>query len=282
MKGKKIIALLITSLIFITSIGLSAFSSPVSTKLVYGDFDQDGDVDSDDYAYMRQYLIGIIDDDKVPITADVDGDGNYDSDDYAYMRQYLLGIIDIFPVEKSVTPTPTSTPTFTPTPTPTISSAPELYMIASKESADIYKVTLNIKNIENFSGYQANLVYDPNVLKPIYSDGSQYSYQSTIETGNLLTKKYSPVDYAMNDLQNGVLTFGRSYMALSSYKSSGISESTGSIGIIYFKILKNETTQINLENCSAMLGAVNGTIIADWDGCQILNYSVTNTISLIP
>ncbi|KNY27011.1 cohesin domain-containing protein [Pseudobacteroides cellulosolvens] len=290
MKGKKIIALLVTSLILNTLFGLSSFSAPEPVEVVYGDFDQDGNVDSDDYAYMRQYLLGMISDDKIPKTADVDGDGNYDSDDYAYMRQYLLGMISVFPAQKSATPSPTSTPTsvstYTPTnettPTPTISSGPELYMIASNESSNIYKVTLNIKNIERFSGYQANLVYDPKVLKPINLDNSEFTSQSPVEAGSLLTKKYSPIDFAMHDLQNGVLNFGRAYIAISSYKSSGVSESSGTIGVIYFKMLKSEATQILLENCSTMPEAVSGTIISDWNGDLVLNYSVTSKISLVP
>lgn len=70
---------------------------------VYGDVTGDGLVNSIDFAYMRQYLIGMRKD--FPSTygkaaADVTGDGNVNSIDFAYMRQYLIGMIKKFPVEK--------------------------------------------------------------------------------------------------------------------------------------------------------------------------------------
>jgi len=288
MKEKKVIALLVICLIFTASFVLPVFASPDSTEFVYGDFDQDKDVDSDDYSYLRMYLIGMITIDRVPANMDVDGNGRFDSDDYSYMRQYLIGMIRVFPVQISATPSITITPTVTPTvtstntPTPVPTTDSELYMTASKESHDTYKVTLNIKDIPNFAGYQANIVYDPKVLKPIYSDGSEYTLQSPVETGSLLNKKYSPSDFAMHDLENGSLNFSRAYVALNSYRNSGVSESTGSIATIYFKMLKNESTQITLENCLTMPNAVNGTLVFDWNGNQLLNYDVKTAISLSP
>jgi hypothetical protein len=72
---------------------------------LYGDVDGDGNVDSDDYAYMRQWLIGMITDfpggEIGAVNADVDGNGNINSDDYAYMRQWLTGMITNFPAEEN-------------------------------------------------------------------------------------------------------------------------------------------------------------------------------------
>jgi hypothetical protein len=289
MKGKKIIVLLVVSFILINVVSLSAIASISSPATVYGDSDNDGNFDSDDYSLFRQFLLGMKGIDRISASADVDGNGQYDSDDYAYMRQHLLGMINIFPAESSVAPSPTNTSYVTQTITPTPTSTPVptskdkvLYISSSKESADMLKVTLYIKNIDNFSGYQANLVYDPQVLKPVYSDGSEYDSQSPVYAGNLLTKNYAPVDFAKHDLQNGVLNFGRTYMAVNSYKDSGVSESSGSIAIICFKILKYETTQIRFENCEAMPGSINGTIITDWDGNQDLNYNVDERFTISP
>jgi hypothetical protein len=312
MKGRKVIALLVTTLILINSVVLSIFAQPDpdTAIVVFGDVDKDGNFDSDDYAIFRQYLLGMIGIDRVPTTADVDGNGQYNSDDYAYMRQHLLGMIQVFPAEKS-TPSPTATdiptPTFTPTPTSTpISYIPtsgsssggtstvtapistpvptsqvnELYIESVKESFDIAKITIYIKNIANFSGYQANLIYDPHVLKPVYRDGSEYDIQSPVEAGSLLTNQYSPIDFAKHDLQSGVLNFARAYMSINAYKASGVSEHSGSIAIIYFRMLKQEYTHITLANCNTMPEAISGTILTDWDGNQIFNYtaSVSYTI----
>lgn len=299
MKVKKAIALLVISFIIINAVSLSAFASPGSQAIFYGDFDNDLDFDSDDYALFRQFMLGMIGKDKVPATTDVDGNGQYDSDDYAYMRQHLLGMIKIFPAQSPINPSPTGTPyatpaitpsatlTFTPVPTPTFTPAPTveadgLYIDSSKVSSDLLKVTLYIKNIANFSGYQANLAYDPQVLKPVYFDGSEYDSQSPVETGSLLTKNYIPVDFALHDLQKGILNFGRTYLAVNSYKNSGVSESSGSIAVIYFRILKNQAAQIRLENCQTMPGAINGTLVTDWDANQLLNYNVNGTITITP
>ncbi|KNY26407.1 cohesin domain-containing protein [Pseudobacteroides cellulosolvens] len=294
MKGKKAIVLLAVSFILTTFFSLSAFASSDTPVTVYGDFDNDGNFDSDDYALFRQFMLNMIDKEIVPATCDVDGNGLYNSDDYAYMRQHLLGMIKIFPVQSTLVPSPTVTPyvtpiitpTLTPVPTPTSTPVPTvqpegLYISYSKEPLNMLKVTLNIKNIANFSGYQANLVYDPQVLRPVYSDGSEYDSQSPVEIGSLLTKRYIPTDFAKHDLQNGVLNFGRTYLAVDSYKNSGVAESSGSIAVIYFKILKYETTKIRLENCDTMPGALKGTIITDWDGNMILDYNVGET-STIP
>jgi len=81
----------------------------ISILGIRGDVDADLDVDSDDYALMRQRLIGMITEfprkGGINITnelysADVDGDGNFDSDDYAYIQQYLIGMITTLPAEK--------------------------------------------------------------------------------------------------------------------------------------------------------------------------------------
>lgn len=46
---------------------------------------------------------------------DVDGNGEVNSIDFAFMRQYMLGIIKKFPAENKVTPTPSNSTVPTPT-----------------------------------------------------------------------------------------------------------------------------------------------------------------------
>jgi RHS repeat-associated protein len=80
----------------------------VNSSNSYGDVDGNGKVDSDDYAYLRQWLIGMIREFPAQDTpqnengfdnANVDADDNIDSDDYAYLRQWLIGMIQYFPAE---------------------------------------------------------------------------------------------------------------------------------------------------------------------------------------
>jgi hypothetical protein len=68
--------------------------TPTGTK---GDLNDDGNVNSIDFALLRLHLIG-----EAPLAgkslsnADVNGDGSVNSIDFAFVRQYLLGIISSF------------------------------------------------------------------------------------------------------------------------------------------------------------------------------------------
>ena len=76
--------------------------TPTTLPTIVGDVNLDQSIDSIDFAFMRQYLLGIINDfpalDDL-YTADVNGDNNINALDFAYMRRYLLGIIKVFPKE---------------------------------------------------------------------------------------------------------------------------------------------------------------------------------------
>ncbi|WP_010244019.1 glycosyl hydrolase [Acetivibrio cellulolyticus] len=75
---------------------------PQSVK--FGDVNNDGSLNSIDYALMRSYLLGIIKDFPVEndlLVSDLNGDGKFNSIDFAYMRSYLLGMITVFPVENN-------------------------------------------------------------------------------------------------------------------------------------------------------------------------------------
>jgi len=187
--------------------------------------------------------------------------------------------LDNYKVTQAGASTPSSTPSSsTPTPTNDGPKKGEVYVELDKTKAevgDIVTATISVKEFDSVSGYQANIKYDPSVLQPIYSDGTPYDGSSVPENGKLLMKRYSPTDMAANDLVNGSLTFGRTYMNLASYKASGVPENTGSIAVICFKVLKNTETKIELTNVPSLTNAVDGTMVFDWDGNQLANYKVT-------
>ncbi|HEY9062296.1 MAG TPA: cohesin domain-containing protein, partial [Pseudobacteroides sp.] len=162
-------------------------------------------------------------------------------------------------------------------------TAPSISLDLDKTTASvgsIIKATVNINGISNFAGYQACLKYDPSVLQPVYSDGTAYDSSSTPELGTLLQKRYSPTEMASNELTQGLLNFGRTYMNLDGYKSSGVGENTGSIAEIYFKVLKTTPTTITFTDSAALKNAVTGTMIFDWSGAQLTNYSVAQAPSI--
>lgn len=76
--------------------------TPKPSDYIYGDVNGDKEVNSLDFAVMRQYLLGKIKEftyEKGSEAGDVDGNGIFNSIDFGYMRQYMLGIIKKFPVE---------------------------------------------------------------------------------------------------------------------------------------------------------------------------------------
>ncbi len=146
---------------------------------------------------------------------------------------------------------------------------------------DVIEVSLRVKDMLKFAGYQANIKYDPAVLQPIYSDDTPFDNNSAPEIGDLLIKRYSPTDMAANDLAKGALTFGRTYMNLAGYKNSGSPElSSGTVAYIYFKVLKSTNTKIELQDTASLTNAVSGTMAFDWDGLQVRDYTVVGTVEL--
>jgi len=72
-------------------------------SIIYGDLNEDGDVDSLDLTILKRYLLRKID--KLPcqnghIAADLNGDGDVDSLDLTILKRYLLRKIDKFPVSE--------------------------------------------------------------------------------------------------------------------------------------------------------------------------------------
>ncbi|RCX14835.1 endo-1,4-beta-xylanase [Anaerobacterium chartisolvens] len=72
----------------------------VTPPVLVGDLNGDGSVNTTDYALMKMYLIGSIDDFPVEndlAAGDLNGDGVINSVDFAVFKQYLLGLITKLP-----------------------------------------------------------------------------------------------------------------------------------------------------------------------------------------
>jgi hypothetical protein len=136
---------------------------------------------------------------------------------------------------------------------------------------DMIKATIKVTNIENFSGYQVNLRYNPTVLEAYDpSSGNKYE-ESTNPSGNdiLLNQSFSPLPMSDNIPSGGVLNFGRSYLSLADYKNSGKAETTGTLAVINFKVIKDAATELIFEDLGTMPGSVDGTLLFNWEGKQI-------------
>ncbi|MDQ2086310.1 dockerin type I domain-containing protein [Herbivorax sp. ANBcel31] len=73
-----------------------------ASSLVYGDLNEDGTIDSTDYALLKRHVLSISQlSPKQKILADLNGDGIIDSTDCVLLQRYIIGTIDKFPVEKN-------------------------------------------------------------------------------------------------------------------------------------------------------------------------------------
>ena len=74
---------------------MSVFAAPL-----YGDVNNDGSVNSTDYALLKRYILGTGTISDLTV-ADVNGDGAVNSTDYALIKRYILGSISVFPVDEN-------------------------------------------------------------------------------------------------------------------------------------------------------------------------------------
>ena len=150
-------------------------------------------------------------------------------------------------------------------------SSIEIVLDKNKASVgEIVTASVNIKNISNFSGCHVNLKYDPNVLQPVTSKGVTYNESTTPEAGTILKNEdFGIISIAANIIEEGIINFSRCYSNLEAYKEDANAEKTGTVAVIRFKVLKEETTSIKFEDSPALANGINGTLLFDWDGKRI-------------
>jgi hypothetical protein len=142
---------------------------------------------------------------------------------------------------------------------------------------DIIKATVRINNIPNLAGFQINIKYDPEVLQAVDIETKTPFANNTMPAGAtlLVNSSYGVLPVASNRTNDGVLNFSKVYMFMEGYKLSGVPETTGILGVIGFKVLKAQRTEIRFENTASMPVAKTGTLLYDWDMNKIsTGYSV--------
>lgn len=159
---------------------LTKTSSVVGSNLIQGDVNDDGCVNSIDFAHMRMYLLGnkksLISPDNVLI-ADLNMDYEFNSVDLGIMRGYLLGIFNKYLFDhngSSPSPAVTASPVVKPTapvtlptskPLPTSSPVSESDDFTSTISKASYalEVGKEVKGKLNFEGDRDYMIFVPPV-----------------------------------------------------------------------------------------------------------------------
>ncbi|WP_010247797.1 S-layer homology domain-containing protein [Acetivibrio cellulolyticus] len=144
---------------------------------------------------------------------------------------------------------------------------------------EIIKASVIVDNVSGFAGYQVNIKYDPTVLEAVNPDtGAAFTNSTNPKNGTILNDAtYGALPIASNNILQGILNFGKTYTSLEGYKASGSAETSGTVAVIGFKVLKAEETSIEFAKTSTMPTAVSGVLLFDWDGNKLTSgYSITN------
>lgn len=142
---------------------------------------------------------------------------------------------------------------------------------------DIIKASVMVNNIPNLAGFQVNIKFDPSVLEAVEADKKTPYTKNTIpqEGTIIVSNTYGAIPTASHNLSEGIINFGKAYVFFKNYKEDGIAETTGVLGVIYFRVLKEQVAEVKFENSPAMPKSISGTTMIDWDGKTIESgYSV--------
>jgi hypothetical protein len=135
---------------------------------------------------------------------------------------------------------------------------------------EIVTASINVNNVDYFSGLQVNLKYDPEVLQPVTSSGNAYTNSTMPEAGTIINnEEFNPHTVVGNIVDKGILNFGKFYLGLADYKAAASPEKSGTVAVIKFKVLKSEPTSISFQDTEALKNANNGTVLFDWNGDKI-------------
>ncbi|TYQ16520.1 UNVERIFIED_CONTAM: cohesin domain-containing protein [Acetivibrio alkalicellulosi] len=144
------------------------------------------------------------------------------------------------------------------------------------EVGDIIKATIRIKDITNFSGYQLNIKYDPEILEAVNVEtGEAYDDSTMPQSGDILSNPdLGNVTAVSHSTSEGILNFGNAYQYLEDYIELGEPEETGVIAVIGFKVLQAKDTEIKFVDTDSMPNAITGTQLFDWESETIFGYRV--------
>ena len=133
------------------------------------------------------------------------------------------------------------------------------------------EATIDAYGMENLSAYHINIKYDPEILQAINVVTGEPFKANTLPDGGtlLINEEYGATAVAANEIENGIINFGRFYTFAQDYRSDGVGESSGEIGTIGFRALKPGETTIRFEKTDTMPEGKEGTMFFDWDARKI-------------
>jgi hypothetical protein len=91
----KKVAAFAAGLCLTASLAVSSFAVPELgwERITIGDINNDGSINSDDYALQQQYILGLVTfTNEQKVAADVNGDNAITPTDHTFLKNYILGI----------------------------------------------------------------------------------------------------------------------------------------------------------------------------------------------
>ncbi|TYQ15501.1 UNVERIFIED_CONTAM: RHS repeat-associated protein [Acetivibrio alkalicellulosi] len=141
---------------------------------------------------------------------------------------------------------------------------------ATASVGEIITAQVKISDIPQFAGYELNLIYDKNLIRPVKDDLTPYTNRTMPSDRNvIINESFNPITFVNHDIERGYIGFGVTYSSLEAYRNAGIIETGDTLGIIKFEVLEENLIEIKVEDFK--LPSSNGVKFFDVYGSEIMD-----------